>query len=220
MATVHGKLQSVTGSKAEQGSVEIALCGYGSFVPRGNDVLVARPTSKQVDVPVDAAGMFTTTVAGNDQIKPPGTYYTVTIKDANGDIVQCNAYLFTGSTDYDLATTAPIDPTGPPPPPVDPINNELQVVGPADDMVFDGSVYSGFQTTLPGNVTQPVFQNMIDGNLYTFIIVQDAVGGHTFAWAANVHNAVMVNPLANAATVQTFVARQGNLYSIAPGTWT
>ena len=87
-------------------------------------------------------------------------------------------------------------------------------------MVFDGTTYIGFKTTLTGNVTSSVAQNMKPGNLYTFIIVQDGVGGHSFAWPANLHNATSIDPLPNTTTIQTFVADEnGALWPVGPGTY-
>lgn len=218
--TVTGNLQASTNATPTQGSIEVMLCGYGSRVPRINGVaLVARITT--YTIAVDAAGAFTFTVAPNDDIAPAGTYYTVVVKDENGDAAQINAYRFTSNqSSYDLNLIDPYDPNQPPPPLPPLITNLLQIVVPADGMVFDGSLYISFKTTLPGNVTQPVFQNMIPGNLYTFIIVQDGVGNHDFTWATNVKNAAYVSHLANATTVQTFVADEfENLYAIGPGTY-
>lgn len=218
MATVTGKLQDVL-TVVEEGSVEIALCGWGGRVPRDNGVaLCGRPTSNSI--PVQSNGTFTATVAGNDQISPAGTYYTVTVKNSNGDVVQVNAYQFNGSGTYDLNLTDPYDPNQPPPPLPPLITNLLEIIGATGNMVFDGTIYTAFKTTLPGDVTAPVFQNMMPGNLYTFIIIQDATGGHAFAWAANVNNATLVCPTANSTTVQTFVADDKEaLWAISPGTW-
>jgi hypothetical protein len=66
---------------------------------------------------------------------------------------------------------------------------------------------------------------MIAGNLYTFIIVQDAVGGHAFVWPAGTAptgtlNQTPVCQLPNSITVQTFVATSSTLLMpIGPGTY-
>lgn len=219
MATITGTLAGILGEEAE-GSIEIALCGYGSVVPRVNGralfSVVTEPDSE-----VDGDGTFTATLFGNDQIVPAGTYYTVTVKNENGDIVQCNAYLILGSNTYDLNVTDPYDPSQPPPPLPPLIINQLQIVSPSGSMVFDGnSGYTAFKTTLPGDVLTPVVENMVPGNLYTFIIVQDGAGDHLFLWPANVHNGAYADPAPNATTVQTFVCDEaGQLYAIAGGTY-
>lgn len=220
MPTVTGTLDTILGSQAENGKVEVALCGYGSRVPRMNGVALAARVTED-DVTVDASGHFSFTVTGNEDIAPAGTYYTVTIKDDNGDIVQVNAYRFLNTPPtYDLNLIDPYDPNQPPPPLPPLITNLLLILPAADVMAFDGSKSTAFKTTLPGSVTNATFPNMASGQLYTFIIVQDATGGWNFVWPANVHNAARVCHDPNSTTVQTFVADEfGNLYAIAPGTY-
>ena len=220
MATVTGKLESSVNGALVEGQVTVMLCGYGSRVPRVNGVaLVARIEDKTIQVAAD--GTFTFTCFFNDQVSPAGTYYAVTVKDENGDIAQVNAYRFTSDTsNYDLNLIDPYDPNLPPPPLPPPITNLLLILAAAANMVFDGSLSTAFKTTLGGNVTAPVFENMAPGNLYTFIIVQDATGGYQFIWPANVRNATLVDPTPGSTTIQTFVADEfGDLYSIAAGTY-
>jgi hypothetical protein len=69
-------------------------------------------------------------------------------------------------------------------------------------------------------VSLATIQNMIPGNLYTFIIFQDGTGGHAFGWPVNAYNPTPINLLASGYTVQTFVALDGGaLYSIGAGSW-
>lgn len=222
-----GKLDTIISPTAgvsvpELGSIEIALCGYGSQVPRiPSEAAFARLTQPlDVTTGTTGQGTFAAYLYNNLLIVPEGTFYTITVKNANGDIAQVNAYRFTAAGDYDLDTIIPYDPNQPPPPLPPLITNMLLILGAADNMVFDGSIYTAFKTTLPGSVTQPKFQNMVPGNLYTFIIVQDGVGNHDFDWAANVKNPVYVDHAPNSTTVQTFVADDlGELLAIGPGTY-
>jgi len=220
MPTVTGTLDTILGSVGIQGSVEVALCGYGSRVPPMNGLaLAARITDDNVTVGSD--GTFTFNVVGNDQIVPAATYYTVTIKDDNGDIVQVNAYRFlTTPPTYDLNLIDPYDPNQPPPPLPPLITNQLQILGASQSMQFNGDVYTAFKTTLTGDVTDPQIDKMIAGNLYTFIIEQDGAGNHLFVWPSGVKNAARVDPDPNSTTVQTFVADEfGNLLAIEPATY-
>src|SRR5947209_1104589 len=179
MATFTGTLHTVIGNSVEQGSVEVALCGYGSSVPRANaQALFGEVTSKPADIVVAADGTFTGTVAGNDTIVPAGTYYTITIKDENGDIVQVNAYRFLGNTTSDLNVVDSYDPNQPPPPLPPLVTNQLLIIPASNAMAFDGTAYTAFKTTLTANVLAPTIANMLPGNLYTFIIVQDSAGTH------------------------------------------
>ena len=217
MATITGKLEDILGA-VEDGSIEIALCGYGSQVPRANGSgLIAQPQDSEIVPSVD--GTFTAELTGNDQIAPAGTYYTITVKNENGDVIQVNAYIFIGENIYDLDVTEPFDPTQPIPPLPPLIINQLLVLAWAAAITVPGDVFTAFKITLGGNTTITL-QNMMPGNLYTFIIVQDATGGHTVTWPLNAHNATLTDPAPNSTTVQTFVAdADGSLYAIGPGTW-
>jgi hypothetical protein len=196
------------------------LCGYGSNVPRmNNQGLTARITTQNITVAAD--GTFTFTVVANDLIFPAGTYYTITIRDDNGDIAQVNAYRFTSdNAGYNLNTNAPYDPNQNPPalPPL--ITNMLELVASSATPDFNGATYTAFRITLTGDVTSSAIVGELPGNLYTWIIQQDATGGHAFTWPPNVYNATPVDQDPNSITVQTFVVDQNNsMYPIAGGTY-
>lgn len=224
MSKVIGKLMQVvrpggTGN-AELGSVEFALCGYGTSIPRTNAPMSQFALITQA-VQVQQDGTFNVTLAGNDVIDPPHTYYTYTVKDANGDIVQTAAYIFADGTDYDLDWgTTPFDPSlGTPPSPVPPaITSQLLTVGYSSVPEFPGDVYASWQITLTGDAA-PIFFNLIDGNLYTIRVIQDGAGGRAFTWPSNVDNAATVDPDPNSTTLQTFMAVSDTLYAIAPATY-
>lgn len=106
--TLTATLQDFTGASESAGSLIIALCNFGSSIPRvaGTSILAdCGPT--QIEA---VAGVVTTPVWGNDQITPQGTYYCIEVANENGDVVQCNLYQFTGSGGVDLSTATPIDP--------------------------------------------------------------------------------------------------------------
>jgi hypothetical protein len=217
---INGSLQTIIGGHPEVGSVEVALCGYGSQIPRLNATgLAARVTDYSVDVASN--GTFTFDVSGNDLIAPDGTYYTVTIKDDNGDVVQVNAYQFLSTQpSYDLDDTDPFDPSQTPPAKLPYLVLDLLLVVDYDPAaVFPGDDYTAWQITLTGDIANPHFMPLVDGNLYTIIIIQDDAGGHAFDWPPSVNNATSVNQDPNGITIQTFVAVNGNLYAIGAGTY-
>ena len=200
------------------GEVTIQLCGYGSQIPRipGQSMLVRVTDSPEIT----PQGYFTAWLFDNTLIDPPGTYYTVTQTNENGDITQVNALRFTAGGYYDLSLQPPYDPNQNPPPLPELVGNELLVIGPNWNMVFPGDTYTTFQTTIGGDITEPTTENMVPGNLYTFIIVQDGTGGHLFVWPPTMFNATPVNSEASSMTIQTFVCDgTGNLYAIAGGTY-
>src|SRR6266576_1177548 len=145
MATVSGKLESIQNQTDELGSLVIALCGYGAQLPRVPTTCLLARVTEPIEVALDSAG-FTVQLPGNDTIEPPGTYYTVTVKDSNGDAVQINAYVFLDGNSYSLVAAQPFDPALPmmPLPPL--IVNQLLVLTSSDAMVFDGTNFTAFES--------------------------------------------------------------------------
>jgi hypothetical protein len=219
MAMITGKLEDILGN-VEGGSVEIALCGYGNQVPRANgQALISKPFATDT---AGSDGTFTQELTGNDEIAPAGTYYTVTVKDKNGDIVQVNAYLFLGDTTYDLDVTDPFDPSQPTPPLPPLIINQLLILPFSATPDFPGDQYLSWAITLTGDVTSSSLSGIAMGNLYTFVIQQDSTGNRIFTWPLGVQNAMAVDPAPNSISIQTFIALAsgiGPLLPIGPGTY-
>ena len=203
------------------GSIEVALCGYGSFTPEVTGAKIALGTQGIAALPASDpnAGKFEILLFSNTIITPPQTYYTITIKNENGDIIQVEAYTLTPGQ-YDITELIPIDPDQPPPViPTPPPTPEILDVAWSGTPVFDGTDYTAFSFTLQGDATATI-QNMVPGNLYTFIIRQDGNGNHILTWPAGCHGATSSNLQANGTTTQTFVAFDANnLFAIAPGTY-
>jgi hypothetical protein len=224
--TASGVLLAPDGNPQAGFGMEFALCNYGSQVPRLNSNGLAAVLNIP-QVITDPDGSFTQTLVGNDLIVPAGTYYLVTIRNSNGDVIQCNAYIFTGNNSYNLGAATPFDPTQQPPPVIPPliipqINVINQGVAAPE---YDGGSLTTFQLLLTTDVTGPYLANIIPGNLYTFITIQDAAGGHKFLYPSGPApfgcvNWTDVDPTPNSVTTQTFVANdQGLLLPIAAGTW-
>jgi hypothetical protein len=223
MAHLSGKFLSTadpaTAFPSNAGSVLIELRGYGSFVPKIADQGTVVKLAYQVNPTTPPAGDWAAVVPGNDIIAPPETFYTLSYMDDNGDIVQCEAYQFADALSYDMDGMTPFDPSAGPisVPPF--ILNLLLDVPYSATAHFPGDEFTAWEINLTGDVTGPTFTNLIDGNLYTIIVIQDGTGGHVFLWPANVLNPTRVNPDPNGITIQTFVAMNGNLYAIAAGTY-
>lgn len=106
MIAVSGTLKDVFGVGVG-GTLVFQLCGFGAAVPRVVGTSLIAKTG-QVEIQADPiTGVFSTNVYGNDVIVPANTYYTVTVKDDNGDVVQISAYQFTGGAAVDLSNVAP-----------------------------------------------------------------------------------------------------------------
>jgi hypothetical protein len=230
MATVSGKLIGVEIGEMQPATVDIMLCGYGSRSPVSRSTSGDNGCFASVELlAVPASGTdntFEVELIGNDVILPAGTYYTFTFRDENGDALQCNAYYFLDAGSYDLTNTDPFDPSLPPPPlPPRIISQLLIVVADGGAAEFPGNVYTAWQITLDHDVNGAYLIDIVPGNLYTFIIIQDAVGGHEFEFPTGpapmgTRNVAEVNPEPNSTTIQTFVADEnGLLWAIGPGMW-
>lgn len=217
--TLQAKLDQVTGDSDVLAALRITLCNFGTFIPHiigTSTVAKGQYLAKQIS----SSSPASVKLWGNDVITPDTTFYCIEVIDSRGVVIQAGNYRLTGTGLLDLSNLLPF--LSPSPPPILPplIVNELLAVGAADNMNFPGDTFSSFVTVLPGDVTNPTISGMVPGNLYTFIIHQDATGGHRFFWPANVYNATAIDPEANSTTIQTFVADEnGTLSAIAPGTW-
>jgi hypothetical protein len=229
-STISGKLVSIIHGVEgpESGTVQFELCGYGGQTPRsaahqGAWATFARVMGHPIQVDPGTGG-WETTVIGNDAITPQGTYYTVTTRNDNGDITQVNAYYFLDWHDYNLDVTDPFDP-GLPAPPLPPlIIPQLETITGGNWFGFDAGTYTAFEAILDQDATLDIAHTVI-GNLYTFIIRQDATGYRNLTWPFYITNSSPINPEPNGITIQTFVATdesvQGNLvlYPISGATW-
>jgi len=228
---LHGTLENIVtpapgvAAKVADAKVRIELSNYGPYIPAETGTTRGTLAKGEDYAAMSSPGVFDAYLFRNDQIYPIGTFYTVIVEDADGNVIQCGAYRFNTDGDFDLATQTPIDAQSPPPPlPPTPPYSELLIV-PDASAHFDGSVYTAFQCTLTQDVTWAWLSGFIPGNLYTFTIIQDAVGGHIFQWPSGpapfgLFNAGEVCSAPNSRTTQTFVADEnGVLYAISVATW-
>lgn len=101
------------GTATQPAWLRIALCNYGSNLPRVSGAgIIGEVSSWFVDIPYfgteDSIELW-----GNDQITPAGTYYTVSVLDTNKNVVQTQIYVFDAGT-YDLSSATPVNPPNPP----------------------------------------------------------------------------------------------------------
>jgi hypothetical protein len=201
--------------------VRVELSNYGPYIPASVGTNRGMLAKGDDYASTPSPGTFQAFLFRNDQIYPIGTFYTVIVEDADGNVVQCGAYRFNADGDFDLALQTPIDGQDPPPPlPPTPPYSELLVLPFNPSITFDGTNYTAFEVTLTGNVTAATMTNLMPGNLYTITYVQNGVGNHTVAWPANVFNWSDVCPVANSRSTQTGVADEnGNLFAVSAATW-
>lgn len=121
---------------------------------------------------------------------------------------QANALGAVGSAQWSISGASPIDLSLETPSPTPGVSQPMpagQTTIPfSATPVFPASTFAGFVITLTGNVTSSSISGGVAGTHYTFVIIQDGVGNHTFAWPANVINAQAPDPGPNQRSQQTF----------------
>jgi hypothetical protein len=211
-----GNAAVVTGAQ-----VRVELSNYGPYIP--SEVGTARGILAKGDsyASTTAPGQFEAYLFRNDQIYPIGTFYTIIVEDADGNVIQCAAYRFNEDGDFDLAEQTPIDAQNPPPPlPPTPPYGELLVIPYTPSIVIDGANYTAFEVTLIGDTVIEETVNIMPGNLYTITFVQDGVGDHAVTWADTFFNWTDVCPDPNSRSTQTFVADENlSLFAVSASTW-
>jgi hypothetical protein len=107
-ATLDDLTGAAAGSTANAAKLRISLCGFGPVLPKiAGTAMLARVG------PFDfysSGAQISTLIFGNDQITPPGTYYSIEILDGEDNVVQCGAYSLTGAGTQDLSNLAQIVP--------------------------------------------------------------------------------------------------------------
>jgi hypothetical protein len=76
-------------------------------------------------------------------------------------------------------------------------------------ILFDGLAAVCWFIHMRSNVTSARVTNIAPGELYTFVITQDATGGHVMNWPSNCINAAQIDPTPNSTTVQNFIGNTG-----------
>jgi hypothetical protein len=74
-----------------------------------------------------------------------------------------------------------------------------------------------FSITLTGNVTSSSFTNLVPGQQITMHILQDATGGHTFAWPSGTVGTGVIDTTPNQFNAQVFsVSLTNSVVSVSP----
>jgi hypothetical protein len=214
--TLTATLEDITGqpagSTANPAKLLIQLCNHGLYLPAIAGDNNQTEISKEF---LSTGGQIAVPLWGNDLINPAGTYYAITVIDGLGRVVQCAAYLITGSGTHDLSTLTPISQLpGPPGPPV--IQSELEIVPPSNP-TFHASQYLAFKMTLNQSVGSSNISGGVPGNLYTFTILQDGSGGHSFNWPSNTYNMPPISQTPNSLTTAVCLCDENTHFNLAGG---
>ena len=205
-ATLEDLEGAAAGSVANPASLLIALCGFGMKLPTitGTSMLAKiGPFAVR-----SSGGVISIPLWGNDQISPANTYYTVTVLDGDGNVVQCAAYRFTGSGTIDLSNAMPFVPGQ-----ISAIGVYVVPITNCSQVVFDGVLGTGQSLTLTKDVTLSTAQNFTPGQVVPFFIKQDATGGRAFAWPANFIGPPAINLNPNGVTTSMwYLGTDGNYH--------
>jgi hypothetical protein len=249
--TLTANLQDLTGATAgtaiSPAVMRVALAGFGLTLPciQGTSNLVRVGPEDFYD---EGSGISIELWA-NDQIFPSGTYYAITLLDADGNILQCGAYQFIGPQTIDLSEAPQIYPVGPISPNLIPvytnppgatlqtilgsitIDGNLIVTGSinggglvlvpivAGVAEFDGTHGTSQSLTLTEDVTSTA-TNFTAGAAILTLVKQDATGGWALTWPANFKNAPAINPAPLGATTQEWMKDEaGNYYPFGAAVW-
>ena len=91
----------------------------------------------------------------------------------------------------------------------------------AQALLFDGQRQETFVVQFQTSCLNLAMKNVSPGQLYVFVLKQDAKGNHTLTWGSEMRNAMLLDPAPNSVTVQCFIGMPGNfLQANIPGTWT
>lgn len=91
----------------------------------------------------------------------------------------------------------------------------LMTVAYSPTPTFDASLANGFDITLNGNVTSSTLINAQIGQILTFIITQNGVGGLTFAYPSNVGGAFPIYTGPGGISIQQFIVKEnGTIFAI------
>ena len=133
--------------------------------------------------------------------------------DGNNLVVLAENYLLTQRGTVDLSTLPPYIPGAATP------GGSIVTVPWTASPIFDRSQGTIFEILLTGP-TAPELLNMVPGETYLFIVLQDATGGRTFAWPVNVLNVGDVNSASGSITIQELVCdSDGNLRPSLPASF-
>jgi hypothetical protein len=139
-----------------------------------------------------------TQVLGNNELTPGATFYTAQVwsgANGTGTLISTATWVVGPSAAYsgtlypNVMVLPPVSFTGAA------VIPSISVAFSATP-TFTATLASKFKITLTGNVTSSTLAGPIADQILIFEITQDGVGGHTFAWPANVLNP---NPIAGAA---------------------
>lgn len=193
--------------------MRVQLCGFGPQLPRVSGTAMLAKVAFDVEA---TNGAFSFKLWGNDQITPSGSYYSIALIDAKGNIVQSGAYdlQLPANSTVDLSTLTPLMNPGYSYP-----HAYHTVIPAAGAIALSAAGWSQavtFDVHLTGNVS-PALSGFTPAQPVQFIIRQDATGNRTWTWPTNVKNPPLINTAPNSITTCNFTVDANGLLYPAQG---
>jgi|SRR5215831_41278 len=91
----------------------------------------------------------------------------------------------------------------------------------AQTVIIDGLQGETFQIEMATSIRHLYVKNISPGQIYVFMLIQNASGNHTVTWGAQALNATALDFRPHSVTTITFIGQPGNiLQANVAGTWT
>lgn len=209
--------QGPDGAVAANGRLLLSLSQNALITSGGGQVYSNLP----VVIDLDANGKIPAniTIWANDELTPSGTTYLANLQDKfGGRLDTLGTWSIAGASPIDLSQMVPTSSsiTFANPGPsyiVVPFSATPALTGPGGL-----SPVVTFEITLTGNVTAPVLSVINKGSIVILKLIEDNVGGRTFAYPSNIKGFQTLDTTPNAINIQAGIYDGTNLYAIGPQT--
>jgi hypothetical protein len=217
-------MQTLQGGNFQSGGLPVA---NGSIVltlsnPAATVKATGGAATPQYIINLDSLGNIPlTSVFGNAELTPDGTFYTVQLfagASGGGALLNTSTWVVGPSAPY-AGTLFPNVLVLPPVSFVGALVIPSVTVTFSATPAFAAGSSSKFYLTLTGNVTSSSITGMVKDQMVIFQIAQDGTGGRSFVWPAVVKNAGIVKAAPGAISIQAFTFDGSNFYPLGPMTF-
>jgi len=209
--------QGPDGTIAANGRLLLSLSQNAMITSGGGQVYSTIP----VVIDLDATGKIPagTQIWANDELTPTGTTYLANLQDKFATRLDTlGSWSIAGASPIDVSQIAPSSsgismPSAGPVLIVVPYSATPALTGPGG---FCPVVT--FQMTMTGNVSAPILSGIPTGAIVVLKLIEDAVGGRTFAYPSNIKGFQSLTTDPNTVNVQAGIFDGTNLIAIGPQT--
>lgn len=217
MLTIQGGNFTSGGVPVANGSVVLTLSN-----PAATIIATGGASTPVYTLNLDGNGNLPlTSVLGNSELTPPGTFYSAQLFSApngGGSLISTSTWVIGPSAQY-AGTLYPNVLVLPPVSFVGALIIPSVTLAFSATPAFAAGSASKFYLTLTGNVTSSTISGMVKDQLVIFQIAQDGTGGRSFVWPTTVKNPGTVKQDAGAISIQSFTYDGSNFYPLGPMTY-